>query len=712
MMRKLLAVSLICIFALSAFAERVSMKEAQTVAKTYYYRAVNCNNQVDWNSINLECVVNPDKENVHYYVFDVNGTEGFVVVSLDNQITPVLAYSHDCAYNKDNMSPGQKSFMDYYDHCNAFALENPMEPSEEVIDQWKSFLGGGSRLYREDVESPTLLDGIVWEQGYPFNQGCPADSDGDHGHVYVGCVATATCHVMKYWNWPATGTSSYYHSNYANGGYGNINMNFANQTYNWAAIPDDPNSVNDEVSKICYHVGIGVHMYWGADGSGSQTDLVKDALKNYFKYSTDISYKKKSQYTDATWFSLIKDQIDNRYPIVYGGSPVAGNAGHAWNCDGYQIVGGTKKLHMCWGWGSYGGNGFYTTDNLTSTALPGGDEDNFCRGQEVIINIYPNQTMGACQTMVANGTEGSFDDGSRGANYTNNQHCTYTIKPTCGDNIIVKFSKFDLADGDIVNVYAGETPSGQLLGTYDVDNNPPAQLQTSKGAMTIEFITDGANTSDGWRLNYSTKYCATTSILTDANGSFGDGSGPCDYEPYTSCTWKIQAGGAIRINFDEFDLADGTDKVTIYKNSTSSSNKLAVYSGTSAPAEPIIVDAETVIVNFISNGSQQADGWKLTYNLVTGIEENHLMTNMSIAPNPGNKESVLSFSLMDNSPARLFVTNMLGQVLADQELNLGAGYHEMSLNEIVKSDISRNGVYFISLQVGTQITTQKFVVSE
>ncbi len=201
----------------------------------------------EWNDIYLSCVVNPDDADSKYnlYIFDVNGNEGHIVVSTDNQITPILAYSFDCPFNLDNMSPGQASYIGYYSAANDYAVKNYVEQgfAEANRAEWEYLITFEpySRATRDVVTSPILLDGIQWSQEWPYNSMCPSVTGGDasyNGHAPVGPTAMAICQIMKYWNWPFTGSGSYTHSSNANGGHGNITVNFGNETYGWYSILD------------------------------------------------------------------------------------------------------------------------------------------------------------------------------------------------------------------------------------------------------------------------------------------------------------------------------------------------------------------------------------------------------------------------------------------------------------------------------------------
>ncbi|MBO4614414.1 MAG: C10 family peptidase [Bacteroidales bacterium] len=725
-MKRLAVILAILAITFTANAEHVSYKDAETVAKAYYYQTVNAFRTTAWTDISLSCVVNPNEAKPMYnlYIFDVNGDEGYIVVSTDDQIMPVLAYSFESAFNADNMSPGRAAFLDYYSESNDYAASNVCENAAESRKQWADLLSFNPslRATRDVVTSPILLDGINWTQRWPFNSKCPTQPAndthstwGEHGHAYVGCVATATCMVMKYWNWPATGTGTCSHNSWWNGGHGNITINFANQSYNWYAMPDAPTSTaeNEDLGKINYHVGVAVKMRWEYDGSGTQTEYVASALKTYFKYANDIQYITKDSYSDANWISTLKSQIDQKLPVVYSG--LSTTVGHAWNCDGYQVNEGTTKFHMKWGWGTGDGSGFYTLDNLNSIATASGSENNFCYNQDAVINIHPNQTLSSCQNVTVNGIEGTFDDGSAASDYANNKECYYVINPSCGTYVSFKFPKFDLAAGDYVNVYHGGINSTELIGSYDADNLPPASgFNMLELPVTIKFVTDGANVADGWKVNYSVIYCSSTAIvLNEPSGSFGDGSKSCQYQASKTCRWDIAPTNAtsITVSFSNFNVSsDGADYVAFYHDAVSSANRIVKFYSENLPTQPVTFPYGTILVKFYTNNNTEVgDGWLLNYtSSANSIDEVEIMSNLGVIPNPANDDARIAFTLTDASETTITITNMLGQVVGQQDFMLESGNHEISLKNFPNLSL-QNQMYFVTLQNRNQVKTCKFL---
>jgi hypothetical protein len=87
-----------------------------------------------------------------------------------------------------------------------------------------------------------------------------------------------------------------------------------------------------------------------------------------------------------------------------------------------------------------------------------------------------------------------------------------------------------------------------------------------------------------------------------------------------------------------------------------------------------------------------------------GIDDPTASIALQVYPNPMNNSSVVSFNLNDNADVKISLFNNLGmEVLNVSESYMNAGTHKVNLN---LSDYE-NGIYFIRIQAGTQIHTEK-----
>jgi hypothetical protein len=331
-----------------------------------------------------EIIFVKEKSEIVYYIFNfTKPAKGFVIVSADDVAIPILGYSFENEYNAEDIPPQLELILTEYRTQIFKAKVKKTEPDIMIKEEWQrlsvspeSFKGSKSA----DLIGPLLS--TKWNQNWPYNEMCPADANGPGGHAYAGCVATAMAQVMKYWSNPEHGTGSYGYSHYL---YGYLSANFANATYNYANMPASISSSNTDVATLMYHCGIAVEMNYGPSSSGSNLDGyhgARNGLVNYFKYDEDALYAEKIDFEDTVWRSMILDNLEQGYPIIYGGWNPSTWTGHAWNLDGFEKVGDLYHYHMNWGWGgSY--NGYYYLDDLT----PGSQE--YTLGQEAIFNIHP-----------------------------------------------------------------------------------------------------------------------------------------------------------------------------------------------------------------------------------------------------------------------------------------------------------------------------------
>ena len=85
-----------------------------------------------------------DKETIYFYVFGAENNEGFVIVAGDDRVTPVLGYSHTNGFSVNDMPPNLKWWLNEYARQIEFAIDNDIEPTAEVRQQWAQYLGNNS----------------------------------------------------------------------------------------------------------------------------------------------------------------------------------------------------------------------------------------------------------------------------------------------------------------------------------------------------------------------------------------------------------------------------------------------------------------------------------------------------------------------------------------------------------------------------------------
>lgn len=312
-------------------------------------------------------------QDLYPVIYAVNiKNNGFVLVSADDRVFPVLGYSFSNYYSDVNHPIQFKNMLDSFKRQILYVIQNNIDSNDKVDYQWSQYLSGNINNSR-NVEP---LMSTNWDQGHSWNEYCPEDNQGPGGNAYAGCVATAAAMVMKYWNHPSTGQGSH---SYNHPEYGNISADF-NTAYNWSTMND--NQPTDASRKILFHVGVSCEMNYSPNGSGAWVGVYEPSLltglKTYFKYNSNATFISKDDFIEEEWLDIVKIELDQARPLIYKGYTSDLSAGHAFVIDGYS----DDYFHLNWGWsGSYNGN--YLINNLS----PGGY--NFSTWQGAIIQLYP-----------------------------------------------------------------------------------------------------------------------------------------------------------------------------------------------------------------------------------------------------------------------------------------------------------------------------------
>ncbi len=517
-MKKLSTLLLLTLSTLSLMAAPVNEKEAARVASNFW-SAVS-SRPID--EITLIQQTGFDQ----FYIFDINQGDGFVIVSADDAAYPVLGYSTNTPAG--DLGPETRFWLGQYaDEIDALAagtVEVDAALAEYVRQQWNLLLQGTWQQPKTTTSVTQMLT-TQWNQSPYYNALCPTGTP-------VGCVATATAQVMKYWNHPVVGNGS--HSYYEDD-YGTLSADFGNTTYDWDNMPNrisgySSNAQIMAVATLSYHVGVAVEMDYSPSGSGAQVigsygPSSETALVDYFNYENTISGIQKSSYTDAQWIDILKDELDEGRPIVYAGYD--NEAGHAFVFDGYDA---NSQFHVNWGWGgSY--DGYFAMGALN----PGGGgvgsnvSNTFNYYNQALIGIQPKPTLAAIPSTLlfdVNGGSTSFEvrsDYGVSAGWTATTDASWlTLTPTTG-----------LGNGSVTTVQAtataittGQVRSATITIIQDQDTVlvPVYQYvcQSSDRCTLTVNMTD--RSSDGWDgayLSFESTDGIVYGTVTLAAGGYG-----------------------------------------------------------------------------------------------------------------------------------------------------------------------------------------------
>ena len=707
----LLFIVLILLAGLNASAKLVEVRDAKLAARNFYFERLNKNmhQAIPFSSVTISSeFVEQDGNQPVYYIFNMTGI-GYIIISADDCCYPVIGYSFETQYSEGNQPDNFVFWMGCRKQEISANIRNQVLPDAVTTNEWNRLISMEPGML---PSSPTVTTDVapliksMWDQGFPYNFLCPADAGCASlgGHVTTGCVATAMSQIMYYWRWPVTGTGQHC---YNAPGYGQQCANFGATTYDWNGMTDTPSKECYPISLICYHAGVSVNMDYNSDGacsSGAYQSDVSAALKNYFKYSTNIISANKSSYSTTNWNNLLIGDLDAGKPIQYGGQGPGG--GHSWVCDGYQ---GTDYFHMNWGW-SGSSNGYFYLTNLN----PGGYT--FNSQQSAVLHIEPNTSMypSYCTgtTLVNTYDFGSIEDGSGpAADYQNNSNCSWLIAPDDSVNTIsLNFARFATAVGDVVKVYDGGDASAPLIGTYTGTLTSMPSVSSTGPKMFITFTTDGSGTANGWMANYTitpVKFCESVSTLLNGWGDITDGSGRFQYRNQSSCRWNITPAGASKIvlTVNSFNTEADNDKLMIYDMGTGT--LMATLSGVySIPPGPYTTTTGKMMLQWFSNNSVRGEGWSVSYSPMVGTDDQASFNSLSIYPNPASQVVNVSFSIAEAQNVQVELLSLKGESLFTDNLAFFKG------NYLKAIDVSAmvKGIYMLRLKSDQGTSVRKIVV--
>lgn len=325
----------------------------------------------------LKLTVNADNGEPTVYLFQNRDNDGYLVVSADNQITPLLGYSDFGSIDTGKIPDNLKWWLGEYSRQIEYARSLPAS------------LNTRATIQLPDLAPIAPLVSTQWDQSAPFNNACPLI---DGKRAVTGCVATSMSQVMNYFQYPAKGQGEIsYQFQVVNGNDTTKytqSLDFSKITFDWSNMIDNYSSSYtqaqaDAVANLMVAAGTSVQMNYSPDSSGAYSGYIGDALINYFGYPSGISYLNRNWYVYSTWVQMIYDNLTDLGPVIYNGD--SDSVGHSFICDGYA---GDGYFHFNWGWGGMS-DGYFLLDALNPSSLGtgGGLGGGFNFNQDALFGI-------------------------------------------------------------------------------------------------------------------------------------------------------------------------------------------------------------------------------------------------------------------------------------------------------------------------------------
>lgn len=307
---------------------------------------------------------------------------GWVIISNEDAVSPVLAYSHTGGFKFDEMSDGLGWWVD--------AAESYIDKARRSSLPRHS---GWDMVRTKGAADEYVLETALWHQKAPFNVSYPIayDADGVPSHNFVGCVAAAAGIICRYHEWPEAGTGvipAYTYKDY----FGVIQTNperipGAYDLGNMPLVVDEntPEEQTRAISEFLYDVSSSLYtIFHYPTGSAASSAMVSVVMPRHFGYSKNIKFVMKNWYSEQDWHELLRNEIRNVGPVQYSGQDKS-SGGHSFVLDGFSDG---DYFHINWGWGGEN-NGFFLLSALN--VIHNGKEYAFNGSQEAIIGFKPDK---------------------------------------------------------------------------------------------------------------------------------------------------------------------------------------------------------------------------------------------------------------------------------------------------------------------------------
>lgn len=321
---------------------------------------------------------------------------GFLLMSTDDELEPVLAFSESGTFDPSPDNPLAQLL--HHDLENRRAerdwLRSTAQASPTGRNRWAPLLPGSSPEDQLMASLPSVPDLRVaplvqsrWNQSKVagrnvYNAFTPKN-------LVCGCVATAMAQLIRYHQYPVAGigTKTF-----------NISVEGLSQSattrggdglggpYVWTQMPLIPSATSTDaecqmIGALCYDAGVSVNMSYAATGSGSNMNASSRALVQTFKYSNSVCGSAGGELSGNGLLEMIQPNLDAGFPVLLG---IAGNGGHAIVCDGYGFSGSPATLyhHLNLGWGG-NSDAWYNLPDIGTNYL-------FNTVNACVYNVFPS----------------------------------------------------------------------------------------------------------------------------------------------------------------------------------------------------------------------------------------------------------------------------------------------------------------------------------
>lgn len=340
-------------------ATPTSMQQARQKADELI-SAKNVTNQID----HIEQLTN-DRNTKIGYLAELS-PKGFILVSADNEIHPILAYSflNDFTTNHNELG----IIKHWLGKVTVSYLENLEQQFKQKNQQkWSNTLTIATRFEQWPPAGTTPTGGWLetnWAQSYPYNQFCPIDPENTQRCV-AGCPSIVMSQILNFHreiNHTQLTDNDDYHM--FSSGANNYFIDDDSHDHGFLSYPelnDYLNQIEDVYSgeeflspeqsaALVFACGAAIKQSYASNISGNYYDQqIINAFRRFGFFTADLLWE-----DEPHIFKRLAENMKAALPARLG--ILAPTAGHQIVVDGYNT---DEEYHFNFGWGG-GSNGWYS----------------------------------------------------------------------------------------------------------------------------------------------------------------------------------------------------------------------------------------------------------------------------------------------------------------------------------------------------------------
>jgi len=339
-----------------------------------------------------------DDGTVLYHVASLDPS-GFIVLSVDDEVEPIIAFSSDGEYVDDADNPLRALLV----RDLAGRIGNVVDRASSGITitapsnnaaQWAYLMSlvdaGGteqglqiqSRILEEkglsDVRVPPLVKS-KWDQSNIDGTSLPCYNLYTPGNYPCGCTATAMAQIMRFYRFPTRALGQQCCENVYLEGQQMRLCTLGGDGYNWDEMPLVPDrnttdSQRDAIGVLCYDASVMINTCFETvgqeKGGGAKVNDCARALRDNFAFRsavyTDLEAEGVST-ANHRFLNMVIANLNAGHPVILS-TPGEGG-GHTYIADGYGYEGPTLYYHLNMG-GSGAGDMWYNLPNDVEDAHP------------------------------------------------------------------------------------------------------------------------------------------------------------------------------------------------------------------------------------------------------------------------------------------------------------------------------------------------------